>query len=308
MTFPDGCCRTSRFGGGDPAPGFGRGERAESVSLLTITKEYPMKIMVRILVLALGLSTGTVFAADGIPWERAVSRLVGTSYVFPSSGNVQGNGAYFKTRIVVVNPTKSPMTINAVLSTPGGPVGPQAISLVSGETKVYENFLADVFGYTGGAGIRLWESTDTRPFVASAEVYADSAAGRYSTPVFGMSSDDQAARVSDTGHSLSVGLRVDSANRANFGCANADSTPVSVRVDFYTPTSGFSEPAAIVILDLPANGWQQTRVPVTGDPINIRFKTFPTSGPLGTYCYGVTVNNASADGTSIPAVYVWPSD
>jgi len=161
-----------------------------------------MKIMVRILALALGLSTDTVFAADGIPRERAMSRLVDTSYVFPSSGNVQGNGAYFKTRMVLVNPTKSPMTINAVLSTPGGPVGPQAISLVSGETKVYENVLADVFGHTGGAGIRLWESTDTRPFVASAEVYADSTAGRYSTPVFGMSSDDQAARVSDTGHSF----------------------------------------------------------------------------------------------------------
>lgn len=267
-----------------------------------------MKIRVGILALALGLATSPLLADDVLSGPVSMLGVVNTSYVFPSSGNVQGNGAYFKTRMVLVNPTKSLMTVNALLSTPGGAVGPQAISLASGETRVYENVLADVFDYTGGAGIRLWESTGTRPFVATAEVYADSTVGRYNTPIFGMSSDDQAATVSEPGNSLSVGLRVDSDNRANFGCANADSTPVSVRVDFYTPPDGFSTPAAIVILDLPANGWQQSRIPVTGDPISIRFKTFPTSGPLGTYCYGVTVNNASADGTSVPAVYVWPSD
>lgn len=269
-----------------------------------------MKVQIGVLALALGLPTSMLLgqAQDRLSLARSALNVVGTSYVFPSSGNNQGVGAYFKTRMVLVNPTTSPMTVNAILSTPGGAVGPQAISLAAGETKVYENFLDEVFDHTGGAGIRLWESSNSKQFVASAEVFADLTAGRYSTPIYPMLSDDQVARVSDPGHSLSVGLRVDSDNRANFGCANTDSTPISVQADFFTPTSGFSTPAASVILDLPANGWQQTRVPVTGDPINIRFRTFGTFGPLGVYCYGVTVNNASADGTSVPAVYVWPSD
>lgn len=266
-----------------------------------------MKIRNGILAVALALSSSVASANDQALRVRSRLSVVDNSYVFPSSANVQGIGAFFKTRMVLFNPTPGPMTINMLLSTPGGPVGPQSIDLASLETRVYDDFLSQVFGYTGGAGIRLSESSNSRPFVASAEVYADGVNGRFSTAIFGMLVDDRVQLVSESGHSLSIGLRVDAANRANFGCANADSSPVSVQADFFTSAGGPTTPALSVQLDLPANGWKQQAVPVTDEQITIRFRSFGGGGPLGAYCYGVNVNNTSADGTSVPAVFVPPS-
>lgn len=266
-----------------------------------------MKIRNGIFASVLVLSSNLVFANDGAQRKRLQLNVVDNSYVFPSSANVQGIGAFFKTRMVLFNPTPSPMTIDMLLSTPNGPVGPQSVNLASLETRIYEDFLSEVFGYTGGAGIRLSESSNSRPFVASAEVYADGANGRFSTAIFGMLVDDRVENVSESGLSLSVGLRVNAADRANFGCANADNSPVSVQADFFTSTGGPTTPARSVQMDLPANGWQQQPVPVTDDQINIRFRSFGGGGLLGVYCYGVNVNNTSADGTSVPAFFVPPS-
>ena len=266
-----------------------------------------MNTRTRILALALLLTPGATFAEDRVLRARSPLGIVDSGYVFPSSANVQGVGAYFKTRIVLVNPTPNPMTINVLLSTPGGAVGPRTIALAASETKNYENFLADVFSYTGGAGIRFWESTNSRSFLVNGEVYAETANGRYSTQIIGMSSDDRVASVAETGQSLSPGLRVNAANRANYGCANADASAVSVQADFYTSAGGPSTPASTTTLNLAANGWQQAAVAVTDELINIRFRYFGGGGSLGVYCYGVNVNNQSADGTSAPAVYVAPS-
>ena len=266
-----------------------------------------MKTRNRILVLALLLSSSVTRAEDRVLRARSALNIVDSSYVFSSSANVQGIGAFFKTRVVLFNPTPNPMTINALLFAPTGAVGPQSVTLAPSETRVYENFLSDVFGYTGGAGIQLSESSSSRPFVVSAEVYAEGANGRFSTAIVGMLMDDRVVRVSEAGLSISAGLQVNAANRANFGCSNADNSSVSVQADFYTSAGGTSTPATSVILNLPANGWQQMPVPVTDDQINIHFRSFGGGGPLGAYCYGVNVNNASADGTSVPAVYVPPS-
>ena len=266
-----------------------------------------MKTRIIFLAVALLFPAGAALAEDRVLMARSPLGIVDNGYVFPSSANVQGVGAYFKTRMVLVNPTPNPMTINVLLSTPGGAVGPRTIVLAALEAKAYENFLADVFSYTGGAGIRFWESTNSRPFLANGEVYADTANGRYSTAIIGMSSDDRVASVAETGNSLSPGLRVNAANRANYGCANVDGTAVSVQADFYTSAGGPATPASSTTLNLPANGWQQAAVAVTDDLINIRFRYFGGGGSLGVYCYGVNVNNQSADGTSAPAVYVAPS-
>jgi len=261
----------------------------------------------RIGLLALALLSGAALSEDRVFHSRSPLSVVDTSYTFPSSANTQGIGAYFKTRMVFVNPSSSPMTVNALLSTPSGPVGPQAITLAAGQTKVYENFLSDVFGYTGGAAIRVAESTGNRFFIATGEVYADGPNGRYSTAIFGLSTDDRVASVSESGLSLSVGLRVDAANRANFGCANADGSSVSVQADFYTSAGGSATPATSLQLDLAANAWSQAPIPVTDEEINVRFRTFGVSGTIGVYCWGVNVNNQSADGLWVPAVYVLPS-
>lgn len=244
-------------------------------------------------------------------WQETQKALVGSGYVFPSSANVQGVGAYFRTRMVLTNPTGSAITVLSKLSTPAGFSVEKSIALDSFQTRVYENFLAEVFEYTGGGGVNLVELGAAtgglgRPFLAVAEVYADTAAGRYSTPVTGLSPDDRVVRpVVEAGFSMATGLRANTANRANFGCSNADSVAVTVRAEIYTsnsPTIG--SPTAVEEFSLPAGGWGQKAVPVQDELIRILYKVSSGGGELGVYCYGVNVNNASNDGTSIPASYV----
>jgi hypothetical protein len=236
--------------------------------------------------------------------------LAGPEYVFPSTANVQGVGAYFRTRMVLTNPTGSEITVLATLSTPSGFSASVPIALTSFQTRVYENFLADIFGYTGGGGVNLFEQGAAtggvrKPFLAVAEVYVDGASGRYSSPVPGLGPDDMVVRPAvETGFSMVTGLRSNTTNRANFGCSNADLVSVTVRAEIYTsgtPTLG--SPAAVEELFLPAGGWGQKAVPVQDELIRILYSVSSGGGGLGVYCFGVNVNNASNDGTPIPATY-----
>ena len=243
--------------------------------------------------------------------NQTAKELVGAGYVFPSSANVQGAGAYFKTRMVLTNPTMLPMTVLAMLSTPGGFSAGREISLAPAQTRIFENFLADVFGYVGGGGMNLIENGAATggtalPFVAVAEVYTETTNGRYSTPITGLFTDDRVVDPSrETGFSLVTGIRANATNRANYGCSNADFVPVTVRAEFYTSnTPNVGSPAVVEEFALPAGGWGQRAVPVQDEQIRILYWVKSGGGNLGVYCYGVNVNNASNDGTSIPAVYV----
>lgn len=256
-------------------------------------------------------SASISFAAE--PAERAsMKELVAGGYVFASSANVQGAfGAYFKTRMVLTNPALSSTTVIAALSTPAGFSASREIVLGPAQTRVFENFLADVFGYTGGGGVNLIEQGAAtggtgKPFVAVAEVYVEGANGRYSTPVIGLTTYDRVVRSgAEPGFSLVTGLRTKSANRANFGCSNADFVPVTVRAEIYTSTTpNVGSPAAVEELSLSAGGWSQKAVPVQDELVRILFWVTSGGGNLGVYCYGVNVNNASNDGTSMPAAYV----
>lgn len=248
------------------------------------------------------LSTGLLAVEPQAPSPQG---LAAASYFFPSAANAQGSfGAYFKTRLVLTNPGSSTISILATLSTPTGSPGTQTITLGPAETRVYPDFLQDLFGYTGGAGFRLAESTNSRPFYAVGEVYAENANGRFGTPLMGMSADDRVVNLAsgETGTSTSTGLFVDGSNRANFGCANMDGTPVAVRADIYNESSNVT-PVAKVELGLLSNGWQQQSVPVSGQVIRILFWQLSAGGLNGSYCYGVNVNNPSGDGTLSPALY-----
>ena len=129
--------------------------------------------------------------------------------------------------------------------------------------------------------------------------------GRYSTPVTGLSPDDMVVRPAvETGFSMVTGLRANATNRANFGCSNADVVPVTVRAEIYTSsTPNLGSPAAVEEFSLAAGGWGQKAVPVQDELIRILYSVSSGGGDLGVYCYGVNVNNASNDGTSIPAIY-----
>jgi hypothetical protein len=248
------------------------------------------------------LTASPVSAGDAAPRPAA---LVGRSYVFPSSANAQGQfGAYFKTKLTLYNPNADAITVRAVLSTPTGPSSTVNIALSANSFTRWENFLDEKFGYTGGAGINLAESTATKSFVAVAEVYTESDAGRYTTPVTGLLADDAVVTLGNpvaSPISVVAGLRVDAANRANFGCSSASADPVRIRADFYAFRSFVRTATTSATLDLVPRGWAQAAVPVEGEDIIVTFWIVSGTPGAGVYCYGVNVNNASNDGTSVPA-------
>jgi hypothetical protein len=212
------------------------------------------------------------------------------------------NGAFYKTNMKLLNLNSQEITVSAGLMTPSGATAWKAIVLAANSYKTFENFLQEVFGYTGGAGIALFDSA-TQPFVAVAEVYTESSAGRYSTPLAGLNSSDAVAVSTSGATSVAAGLRVTQGTRANFGCSNLDPVPVAVRVGFSAITNGANTTMS-TDLTLGPSQWLQQAVPIPGDEIFAFFSVTSGGGPLGVYCYGVNVDNLSNDGTIIPTVRV----
>lgn len=247
------------------------------------------------------LAASPVRAGDA---PRAAA-LVGKSYVFPSAANAQGQfGAFFKTKLTIYNPGGDAITIRAFLSTPTGASPTVDLPLASNSYTRWDNFLDEKFGYTGGAGINLAESTGAKTFVAVAEVYTESDAGRYSTPLTALLADDAVVELgSPVASPVSVvaGLRVDDANRANFGCSSASASAVRIRADFYAFRNFTRSATLSATLDLVPLGWAQQPVPVSGDDVIAIFWIVSGTPGAGVFCYGVNVNNTSNDGTAVPA-------
>ena len=263
---------------------------------------------------------------NGVQFAFAVAALVGAlpvlageripevgvcpGYQFASSANVQGqHGAYFKTKMTLFNPNAEQITIVAGLQTPSGlfPPGGLPIVLPAGSFASDENFLQDVFGYTGGAGIGLVDSTCSHNFVAVGEVYVEGPNGRYSTPIAGLHAGiDQVAMSGSGSLSVSAGLTVTSSTRANFGCSSASSEQTTVHVVFAAFTNGVMT-SSTADLVLGAYSWAQQPVPIQGTDILAFFSVTAGGGggtPGGVFCYGVNVDNTSNDGTDIPAAFV----
>jgi hypothetical protein len=232
-------------------------------------------------------------------WVTTRTRLTG--YVFPSAANVAGlNGAFYKTSMNLLNLNAQEITISAGLMTPTGATASKDIVLPANSYRTYDNFLQEVFGFAGGAGISLFDAT-SKPFVAVAEVYTAGVAGRYSIPLVGLNGSDAVAVSASGATSVASGLRVTAATRANFGCSNLDPVPVTVRVDFSAITNGVQANTTTDLFLGPSH-WAQQAVPIPGDDIFAFFSVTSGGGPLGVYCYGVNVDNVSNDGTLISAV------
>ena len=121
---------------------------------------------------------------------RGADALVGNSYVFPSVANTQGLfNAFFKTKVTLYNPNMFDVVVQAQLTTTAGSLLPQNIPLATGTFRRWDNFLQDVFGFTGGGGLIFTEAS-SHVFIAVVEVYVDGPNGRYTTPVTGLPPDD----------------------------------------------------------------------------------------------------------------------
>jgi hypothetical protein len=232
--------------------------------------------------------------------EGPLTNTADVSYVLPSTANVSGLfGAYYKTRLTLLNPNGGALKLDLYLFTPAGLQQSLSYTVPANSSVTFDNALQDLFGYTGGGGLQI--NTDfsmpnhSDTFVVSAQVYVDGPNGTYTTPIPAMTAGDRIHTPLDTpGESLSLGVQVDAQNRANAACVNAASSGTSVVTATLSDSGGTQ--VWQTTLSLGPGVWQQVPVPVSVQRGSI---SWSATGPI-TYCYAVNVNNTSNDGTLLP--------
>lgn len=117
--------------------------------------------------------------------EPIVPSSVYSSWVvIPTAANKPGRfGSYFSTRVVIHNLTSEDYSIEALLLGPSGPVSRRNIRMAPHQYLSWENFLQQVFEFSGEGAVVLRNGDEIRGFYVTAEVYTDSPNGRSSTTV-----------------------------------------------------------------------------------------------------------------------------
>jgi hypothetical protein len=257
-----------------------------------------------------GIGVGVLTLVLALPVlvaEPSLADSAGISYVLPSCANASGLfGAYYKTRLTLLNPNGGTLALLFYLLSPSGPLGPVSYTVPATSSVTFDNALQDLFSYTGGGGLVIYTdpSTPNRgdQFVVSAQVYVEGPNGLYTTPIPAMTAGDQVHTPFDTpGESVSVGVQVDAQNRANVACANDASTSTSVVTATLHDNSGVQ--VWQTTMTLGPGVWQQVPVPVNVERGSI---SWVATGSI-TYCYAVNVNDTSNDGTLLPPTAVTTS-
>ena len=237
----------------------------------------------------------------------------------PGAANTAGlGGSQFRTRVFIfAYGASTPVIVNVSAATPGGLLTPASV-VIPDDSLSYssENILDDLFHYTGGAALSFTvdPSSGGLALIVRAEVYTDGPFGEMSTPVPVLTSGDAVPPAYNPvfgqyNISLSIGMRSDSAHRMNVACSNFGPSAVSVDAYLYS-TGGVLEWNHE--FPLSPGQWSQTAVDSTGTPDGTglpvfsngvaHFYAYPAQGNVGpVFCYAVIVNNASNDGTVVPA-------
>jgi len=246
------------------------------------------------------LPVSNSFATELIPFQEQ-GASASPVITIPVMTNAPGAlGGVFKTKVVIFNPTVSSFPVEVSLYGTNGFVAKTTITLAAGQVRNYENFLAEVFSYTGAGTVNfdslsLPGGNASLKFLVSAEVYIDSPNGRFKTVV---STGAPLDPVSPTTSAYSIGITVDADSRTNLGCFNTSFSTNVVNADVYDSANRL---VTTIVLTIGGGSWTQVGLPngVTGGYIRWR----PVSAA---YCYAVVVNNTSNDGTFIPAVNYLP--
>ena len=221
--------------------------------------------------------------------KRAVGDLDSDS-VIPVAANSPGRfGAHFKTRVVIFNPTDRDYFITARLYDRNGEARRRDISMDAYEYSAWDNFLEEVFDFSGSGGIWLTATDPDDRFYVTAEVYTDSPNGRFSTTVV-----NGIYPLYSEGYELNfnVGVNVNSSRRTNIGVLNwgAESSSIEARV-----RDGDGTLVQTIRFNLDAEAWQQKSVSA---PVNNGFVVWEINGDSDAhYFYAVEVDNRSNDGT-----------
>src|SRR5439155_23579899 len=124
----------------------------------------------------------SVFVCPGVALEsKSLSGKASPLWGFGPAANSPGqHGAYFKTRVTILNPTNFSYSIAATLHNGFGRVQTVLIPMGASQYHTWDNFLDEVFGYVG-AGVVDLDSAYTPQngspsyiFTVAAEVYTES--------------------------------------------------------------------------------------------------------------------------------------
>ena len=232
------------------------------------------------------------FAETSIPdRERMeVGNALSWQAVIPATANSPGRfGAHYKTRVVIFNPTSRDYTITARFYNDTGPARRSEIQIDAGEYLVWDNFLEEIFDYRGGGAVLLKADDQDDLFYMTAEVYTDSANGRFSTTVV---SGIIPTFVSSSQPDFNVGINANRNRRTNIGVWNWETRPSSVEAKVF---NGSGRLLQTIRFNLKAEAWQQKNISASVDNGLVRWEI---NGESKThYFYAVEVDNKSNDGT-----------
>ena len=234
----------------------------------------------------------SVFAETAIPdRERLeVGNALFWQSVIPATANSPGRfGAHYKTRVVIFNPTSRDYSIAARLYGGNGPISRRDISIDSGQYLVWDNFLGEVFDYTGGGAVWLRAPGEDDQFYMTAEVFTDSPNGRFSTTVV---NGIIPTFVRSTEPDFNVGITVNQDRRTNIGVWNWDTKPSSVEAKVFDASGMLVQ---TIGFELKGEAWQQKTISTPLENGHVRWEINGESEAH--YFYAVEVDNQSNDGT-----------
>ncbi len=246
--------------------------------------------------IALAAVAAPAFAQQG---RRAVadSSFASDFQTVPVMGNTAGfGGATFQTYVAILNPTASSFSVDVTLYDTAGTKHNATITLAAGELKTYQNFLSEVFQYTGGGAVTFKApdstgGTHNNRFILSTEVRTGGT--HFSTPVPALEF------AGSSSPSFAAGVTVDSSTRTNVGCFNQSDGANQVRATIYD-NSG-KQVIGSVTLNLAPNAWGQTAVTSIVSGGYVQFA--PSDSAV---CYAVVVDNSTSDGRFISAAEYRP--
>ncbi len=215
-----------------------------------------------------------------------------TRWVIPTMANAPGRGgAYYRTKVILVNSADSDLELVARLYGSNGLVKRRTRSIEANHFWVWNNFLDDFFDYRGAGAV---EFSGNAPFTVSAEVYTTSPQGTFTTVVHNGPTpltpwSSWAANVG--------GTTVNSSTRTNAGVFNNSNRGQTVTASVYYNEA--EDPDETITFLLPPKGWAQKSVSVRGVRGNIIWRV-----PREAYLWVVSVDNRSNDGTL--AYPTWP--
>ena len=212
--------------------------------------------------------------------------------LIPTAANAQGlSGARFKTRLTLTSfGSARAGSIRLQVLPSVAKEGPsRSLVLSPGGTATLDDVLGDV-GYEGGAAIELAYAED-EPIYVTAEVYADSPVGRYTTVVPVITEPLNDLRL------VTSGIRSDSAYRTNLGCSSVVGSEYVVSAEVHAADGSNLGTLSLVV---PPRGWVQTPVPfpVSNGYVVWNWTRWLGPGtPSGISCFAVVVDNKTNDGS-----------